>query len=629
MKLLLLVATTIGFTAVATAQTGKDSLWISPNAPHPGDKVTVYYQTSDPAYAKTKNLAGGLFTISKGLTFQAQDLNYHKVGSHWEATGVLPDTAATMVANVRDGKGEPISATAVGLSDTSGNLLNEANNGLAFAYGNGGKQLFGMAPDPTKAAQFQEAYWKNGPAPTTLSDKLTVYIKYQTDTAKAFKEISNLPLDSSATEMDYNVGSYYASKLKNKPLADLLTNLTHQKFPAGDWKKHEYYLKMGATKDVEGKEKVYAEFLKAFPNEAPGASPGQYGNVMHSMVFNALSNTGDLHKALAYAIPHATGMELAGQNNTLAWQAGLKGQNLAEATALSKASLDTIKAVIASDRERPAYYTPGQWKKDLETTYGMYADTYAYLLDKQGDDKQAYQYQTIAINSIDDPETDIISHYTLYMEKVEKPSKVLATLETWIAKGKVDSSMEAQYKRLYKGPGSADDALAALKAKAASNKEAEMVRTILHDPASHFTLTDLQGNKVSLDSLKGKTVVLDFWATWCGPCKASFPAMQQLVNKYKDDKNVVFLFVDTWEHSSDAKQTSKDVSDFIKQNAYTFHVVMDNDNKVVEQYKVDGIPTKFVIDGNGILRFKAVGYNDNLNATVEEVGAMIEVTKKS
>jgi thiol-disulfide isomerase/thioredoxin len=628
MRLFTIIALTLGTAGYASAQTSTDSIWVSPSSPHPGDKVTVYYQTIDPAYAKAKKLAGGFYTISKGTNFQAQDLDFRKVGSHYEASGVLSDTVATLVVNVRNAKGEPIIARAVGLVDASGNLLNEANNGLAFVYSGGGKQLYGVESDLDKYAQYQEQYYKNAP-PTSFGDKLMVYSKLEKDTAKAFKEISNLPLDSSAKLIDYSKAIAFASKLKNKPLADLLTNIMHQKFPVDkDGKIRDYYAKLHAAKDVEEKEKIYAAFRKEFPDEDV-CKPGTYSNAIRATVFEAVAETGDINRARQYGIPNATGTALAGENNTLAWQAALKGQSLQEATALSKASLDTLKAVEAADRERPGYFTPAQWKKNLDGLYGMYADTYAYLLDKQGDDKAAVQYETLAIRSMDDPETDVVAHYTTFLEKVEAPSKVLDTLKAYILKGKEDSTMDAQYKRLYKGPGTADDALAALNTKAKANKEAEMVRTILHDPAAHFTLTDLQGNKISLDSLKGKTVVLDFWATWCGPCKASFPAMQQLVTKYKDDKNVVFLFVDTWEHSTDTKQTTKDVGDFIKNNSYSFHVLMDLDDKVVGQYKVEGIPTKFVIDGNGVLRFKAVGYNDNLKATVDEVGDMIEVTKKS
>jgi thiol-disulfide isomerase/thioredoxin len=220
----------------------------------------------------------------------------------------------------------------------------------------------------------------------------------------------------------------------------------------------------------------------------------------------------------------------------------------------------------------------------------------------------------------------MIADYHLFMEKVEKPSKVVASLSVYIANGQSDSTMEAQFKRLYKGSGSADDAFAALEAQVKARKQAEMVKTILNDPASKFTLVDLDGQRVSLDSLKGKTVVVDFWATCCGPCKASFPAMQKLVDHYKDDKNVAVLFVDTWENVDDKKQNA---ADFIKKSPYTFHILLDNDNKVVTNYKVEGIPTKFVIDAGGTLRFKAVGFDGNTDGTVDELESMIEIARKN
>jgi len=101
------------------------------------------------------------------------------------------------------------------------------------------------------------------------------------------------------------------------------------------------------------------------------------------------------------------------------------------------------------------------------------------------------------------------------------------------------------------------------------------------------------------------------------------PAMQKLVERHKDDKNVAFLFVDTWESADDKKQI---VADFVKKSPYTFHVLLDNDNKVVEAYKVSGIPTKFVIDKNGVTRFMAVGFDGNTDNTVDEIESMIAVT---
>jgi thiol-disulfide isomerase/thioredoxin len=151
---------------------------------------------------------------------------------------------------------------------------------------------------------------------------------------------------------------------------------------------------------------------------------------------------------------------------------------------------------------------------------------------------------------------------------------------------------------------------------------------MINTPAPLFTLKDLDGNTVSLNSLKGKVVIVDFWATWCGPCKASFPGMQMAVNKYKNDPNVKFLFVDCWET---AKDYADGVKKFIADNKYTFHVLLDEKDtdgrqaKVVSSFDVSGIPTKFIIDKAGNVRFKYVGYDGTPEALVDEVSNMIDM----
>jgi peroxiredoxin len=76
------------------------------------------------------------------------------------------------------------------------------------------------------------------------------------------------------------------------------------------------------------------------------------------------------------------------------------------------------------------------------------------------------------------------------------------------------------------------------------------------------------------------------------------------------------------------KSENKADSDFISANKYNFHVLMDNDDKVVEQFKVEEIPTKFVIDKNGIIRFKAVGFDGSDDKLIEQLTAMINMASE-
>jgi thiol-disulfide isomerase/thioredoxin len=152
----------------------------------------------------------------------------------------------------------------------------------------------------------------------------------------------------------------------------------------------------------------------------------------------------------------------------------------------------------------------------------------------------------------------------------------------------------------------------------------ELQKEMKSEPAPEFSLEDLEGNQVSLSSLKGKTLVLDFWATWCGPCIGAFPGMKRAAEKYADDPEVEFLFVNTWQNEEKKK---KNALDYITKNDYPFHVLLDLEDKVVEAFKVRGIPTKFVIDKNGNIRFTKIGYEGNDDKMIKELDLMIAMVK--
>jgi peroxiredoxin len=122
------------------------------------------------------------------------------------------------------------------------------------------------------------------------------------------------------------------------------------------------------------------------------------------------------------------------------------------------------------------------------------------------------------------------------------------------------------------------------------------LRDQIHQTAG-FTLTSLDGRTYSLASLSGKVVLLNFWATWCPPCRKEMPDLEKLSHAYAD-KGLVVLAV-----SDEDRDT---VAPFIEKQKYTFPVLLDTGGKVHEAFDVDGIPKTFVFDREGRIAAQAI-----------------------
>lgn len=117
--------------------------------------------------------------------------------------------------------------------------------------------------------------------------------------------------------------------------------------------------------------------------------------------------------------------------------------------------------------------------------------------------------------------------------------------------------------------------------------------------APDFALTDLDGNKVSLSDFRGQYVYLNFWASWCSPCKSEMPDIEKMHKEFKEE-GLVVLAVDMGEGRAA-------VEEFIGSNGYTFRVLLDPDQSAAEKYGVTAIPASYFIDRDGNIAEKRVG----------------------
>ncbi len=123
-------------------------------------------------------------------------------------------------------------------------------------------------------------------------------------------------------------------------------------------------------------------------------------------------------------------------------------------------------------------------------------------------------------------------------------------------------------------------------------------------PAPDFSLPDLNDKTVRLSDYRGKVVFLNFWATWCKPCREEMPSMEVLYKSFERDGLVVLAV------SIDRVTTKKDIPPFVNSMNLTFPVLVDSWGQTDKRYKLMGVPETYIIDQNGILREKVIGPRD-------------------
>jgi thiol-disulfide isomerase/thioredoxin len=146
---------------------------------------------------------------------------------------------------------------------------------------------------------------------------------------------------------------------------------------------------------------------------------------------------------------------------------------------------------------------------------------------------------------------------------------------------------------LIPGLGAAPNAPSGQSARPTFAKEGEL--------APEINLKSMTGDQITLSKLEGRPVVVNFWATWCGPCREEFPALVRAYRKYQD-KGLVILGVNFQDEASD-----EGVLTFMRNSLVNFPIVRDTGERVGRMYNVRGLPTSFFVDKQGIIRDIVVG----------------------
>lgn len=604
-------------------------LTFQPQHPLPGEKIKLSYDASDGPFETSITLEATATLYEFGKV-KAIEVPLTKTGKIY--TGEIPTTSGNLLISVN--LTDPDNENRTDNNDAQGwnTMLYNSDRQKPVQYAYSGYSSFYQSK-PDKQLAFLEKEFELYPDSKKEEKIITSY-------AVAAKKSKNEALMNELRKMAQANTSLKKATEKEllwamnvyKSLDDALSSkevmeMLRKKHPKGLIDRLDMETSFRESKDLAAKMEIFNRYKAKY-----GSDPNNHQTVDNfaSTIIGTLANEDRFKEIYPYLEVMNNKATKASTLNSIAWDLCGEGlvneaKNIEKAKEFSLMSVSLIEEELAKPTSTPAYMTEKRWKNNLNYSYAMFSDTYAVIAYRTGDAKTALKYQEIAMKELNG-DIEMQERYCLYLEKAKGGKEAEATLEKLLLEGNANLAMKEQHKRLFLANNTVESAynkfVTSVDARAEEAKRQEMLEKMLDENAPDFSLVNLEGAQVSLAELKGKVVVVDFWATWCGPCKASFPGMQMAVNKYKSSDDVVFLFVDTWENAGDKK---KNAADFIASKKYTFNVLLDNESTVVSKFGVSGIPTKFVIDKMGKIRFKSVGFNGNDDELLKEMSLMVEL----
>lgn len=608
----------------------------------PKVNISNIYFYQPPKYLAIADSLEALIAFKGKLRFTCKYIPLIKVGNKYRFAFTAPDSVAILLITIVDAK--------VNLSEYSPFMaikkkVIDNNNGSGFLVHmdvkkdnrlpNAGIQLAELLtnwsyymdlPEPSNASligMYESDYKKNLELEKENSyiDYLGVLYDEKKDSVKAILlNYATSKILQQSTEGDLlNAARIYGLLKMSEEKQNLENKILHT-FLDGQLAKGKFWSQQYEYKPnkKETEQSILAE-MKGYISQFKDTTKNDF---FYGKIVSLLFDTTDWNSGLKYQELVSAKSTNAYTNNKYAKKLAdpeidNPGKNLEVALMLSR------KALKYSEEKKSL--AKGKPEANILGDYYIYLNTYALVLYKFKKYDSAFYYQEMMYRKNDVLNTEGLERYAAYTEKVKGLDYTKEFLEKQLIRGINSPKMLAQLQRVYKLLNLPKDRFTNLQKEnnmlVEKKNTASIKKKLGTTTAPDFQLKNLLGDDVSLSTYKNKVVILDFWATWCAPCKASFPGMQKLVTKYKNDTDVVFLFIDVWETKEHLK-VKEIISDFIKENNYSFNVLFDEKNKVVSDYKIFSIPNKFVIDKKGYVVFMS----EDLNG-LTDISSVIEAAK--
>ncbi|MGA2624202.1 MAG: TlpA disulfide reductase family protein [Bacteroidota bacterium] len=610
---------------ISRAQVSREVFSLSPDHPKVGETVSVVYNSESPkaVFRDAKEITLDVFMYMGDFKQDyLRELPMKSDGKVWESSFVLDDPKVKLLL-FRFVSGEKV-------DDNDDNVwasMVYANDGLPVKgahYGQAQLYRYGIR-------SFKRTHDENAARAEFLAEKERYPDSWDAASTLWDMTLQKDPSDSSKARMKAELDVFYE---KDKMNDSLLSRYVAWYNALGDSSKAREIRETGVPRNPRGllarsvrwgdirkettpQKKV--EFAEKYFAEFPDLDSTDTQNKL-STVFYYCIQANDVDKAIKI-ISQMT-KPAAYNYSQIVTKLMAKEDRLREAVAFAKKAVELSN--IVDSTARSYYKTQKEWNESVQEEKATSYDKYGQALLKIGDltGAEGSFGEAYKLSQGDDVELD--ARYLGCLVSNKKFDTAMEVGRTCIAKGKSNDNLVNYFKEAFAGREGAKEGFEKLSndkqkefdgimADAHNEMVAAMKKKVIESriskPSIDFTLKNLEGTPVMLSALKGKVVVLDFWATWCGPCKMSFPFLQKVYDKYKANQKVVFLAINTWERQKDYDATVANAKKFVVDNKYSFPVFIDADNNVIDKYGVEGIPTKFVIDSKSDIAFKTVGFD--------------------
>lgn len=602
----------------------KGKFSFEPEQPKPGDSITVIFNPDSIALTNASAIDMMVYIYSTVLDVTEQ-INMKKTQDGWMGKFGTPDSARGVLLKFKN-EDEVDNNKKLGylvkMYDSGGNVLPGSYAGYASAIYTWGSYYLDMDRNfDSSLYYFRKEFTKNPEMKNEYMDPyLGVETKLNEDNATSIiiRELS--PFQHVAkTPEDFAILAGWYEKAEMPLKADTYKKILESKYPNSDYVQNEKFQEFYKEPNLNKKLELLGTFEKTYPQSKYLSDfyDVMAVNYVEKNQYLKLKDflTNNVDKPSTYRFYSVSTKML--DNN----------QSPVIALDIAKLGVDRSRAEINNNSDKkPNYQSEQEFKEDRQNILGENLYAYSRALFILGRSKEAESPLKEAMALTKGKEAKLNELYAEVLIANGESDEATKEIENFIKQGTATPEMKSLLKNIYvKKNGSTagfNSYIAQFESMAKQLLVAKLEKQIIRQPAPDFSLSDLEGRRVSLKSLKGKTIVIDFWATWCGPCKSSFPGMQKAVEMYKNNNDVQFLFINSWENVQDKRENAQD---FITEKNYPFHVLLDIDNKVIDVYKVSGIPTKFVIDKEGNIRFMNVGFSGNIDEMVDEISTMISM----